>query len=106
MERDNRANRYTPETRERAVRMVYENLGSYPDRATAIRTIAPKIGCSRASLRRWVEKYEAGALDEDTQAADLIQAYDVNGGVKTGHVAAQNQAGGRGAKRHGARAPR
>ena len=54
MERDNRANRYTPETRERAVRMVFENLGSYPDRAAAIRAIAPKIGCGRESLRRWV----------------------------------------------------
>jgi len=58
MERDNRANRYTPETRERAVRMVFDNLGSYPDRATAIRAIVPKIGCSRESLRRWVTQAE------------------------------------------------
>ncbi len=59
MERDNRANRYTPETRESAVRMVLENLGNYPDRASAIRAIAPKIGCSRESLRRWVVQTEA-----------------------------------------------
>ncbi len=63
MERDNRANRYTPETRERAVRMVFENLGSYPDRAAAIRAIAPKIGCSRESLRRWVVQTDSGARE-------------------------------------------
>jgi transposase len=44
MGRDNRANRYTPETRERAVRMVLENESNYSDRSTAIRAIAPKIG--------------------------------------------------------------
>ena len=47
MGRDNRANRYTPETRERAVRMVLENESNYRDRSATIRAIAPKIGCSR-----------------------------------------------------------
>jgi len=54
MERDNRANRYLPETRERAVRMVLANEGGHSDRAAAIRAIAAKFGCSRESLRRWV----------------------------------------------------
>jgi len=58
MERDNRANRYSPETRERAVRMVLENGGNDEDRSAAIRAIAPKIGCSRESLRRWVAQPE------------------------------------------------
>ena len=56
MERDNRANRYSPETRARAVRMVLDNEGSYADQATAIKAIAPKIGCGRDTLRRWVEQ--------------------------------------------------
>ena len=47
MERDGRANRYSPETRERAVRMVLENQGSDEDRSAAIRAMAPKIGCRR-----------------------------------------------------------
>ena len=42
MARDNRANRYTPETRERAVGMVVENESNYRDRSAAIRAIAPK----------------------------------------------------------------
>ena len=45
MERDNKVNRYSPETRARAVRMVFDNEGSYADQATAIKAIAPKIGC-------------------------------------------------------------
>jgi transposase len=31
---------------------------------------------SRQLIRVWVQKYEAGALDEDAQAADLLQEYD------------------------------
>ena len=58
MERDSRANRYSPETRERAVRMVLENQGHYADRSAAIRAIAPKIGCSRETLRRWMVREE------------------------------------------------
>ena len=61
MEKDTRANRYLPETRERAVRMVLANEGGHADRAAAIRAIAPKIGCSRESLRRWVSA--VGPLD-------------------------------------------
>ena len=69
MERDNRANRYLPETRERAVRMVLANEGDHADRATAIRAIASKIGCSRESLRRWVIQAEVdgGARDGVTR---------------------------------------
>ena len=37
-------------------------------------------GCScsapRTLIRVWVQKYEAGALDEDAQAADLLQEYE------------------------------
>jgi len=54
MERDDRANRCSPEARERAVRLVPENQGDYEDRSAAIREIAPEIGCSGGSLRRWV----------------------------------------------------
>ena len=31
---------------------------------------------SRQLIRVWVERYEAGALDEDAQAADLLQEYE------------------------------
>src|ERR1700674_2418890 len=31
---------------------------------------------SRQLIRVWVQRYEAGALDEDAQAADLLQGYE------------------------------
>ena len=58
MGRDNRANRYSPDTRARAVRMVFDNQGNYESQAAAIKAIAPKIGCGRDTLRRWVQKEE------------------------------------------------
>ena len=58
MEKDNRANRYSPETRSRAVRMVFDNQGNYENQAGAIKAIAPKIGCGRDTLRRWAQQEE------------------------------------------------
>jgi transposase-like protein len=79
VERDRRANRYLPETRERAVWMVLANGGGHADRAAAIRAIAPKIGCSRESLRRWVIQAEVdgGARDGVTrQERDRVRALE------------------------------
>ena len=56
MEKDRRANRYSPETRATAVRMVFDNQGNYESQAAAITAIAPKIGCGRDTLRRWVQQ--------------------------------------------------
>ena len=70
MGRDSRANRYSPETRERAVRMVLENEGHHTDRSAAIRAIAPKIGCSRESLRRWVLQAETDRGRRDGLTTD------------------------------------
>ena len=58
MGKDNRANRYSPERRARAVRMVFDNQGSYENQSAAIKAIAPKIGCGRDTLRRWVQQEE------------------------------------------------
>jgi transposase len=38
--------------------------------------LAKRHDLSRNLIRVWVEKHEAGAFDEDSQAADLIQAYE------------------------------
>jgi transposase len=38
--------------------------------------LAKRHDISRNLIRIWVEKYEAGAFDEDAQAADLIQVYE------------------------------
>ncbi len=52
------ANRYSPEVRARAVRMVFEHQGSYETQAGAIAAIAPKIGCIPQTLRGWVRQAE------------------------------------------------
>ena len=49
---------YSPEVRERAVRMVSEHRGDYPSEWAAICSIAEKFGCSSETLRKWVRQAE------------------------------------------------
>ena len=49
---------YTPEVRQRAVRMVLDHQGDYPSRWAAIDSVAKKIGCAPQSLHEWVRKTE------------------------------------------------
>lgn len=56
-----KTNKYSPEVRERAVRMVQEHRGEYPSLWAAIESIAPKIGCVPQTLHEWVRKQEVDA---------------------------------------------
>src|SRR5215203_4458975 len=49
---------YSPEVRERAVRMVFDHRNEYTSQYEAILSIAAKIGCSRETLRHWVRQAE------------------------------------------------
>jgi len=49
---------FSPEVRERAVRMVLEHQGEHSSPYAAIRSIATKIGCSGETLRNWVRQAE------------------------------------------------
>jgi len=51
-------NRFPPEVRQRAVRMVLENQGTYNSQWAAICSIAPKIGCTPGTLRIWIRQQE------------------------------------------------
>jgi transposase len=53
-----RASRFSPEVRERAVRMVGEQAPGHPSQWSAIRSIAEKIGCNPETLRSWMRRYE------------------------------------------------
>ena len=50
--------KYSPEVRERAVRMVFEHRGEHESQWAAIESIAAKIGCPAATLRGWVRQNE------------------------------------------------
>ncbi|MGI9570635.1 MAG: IS3 family transposase [Desulfobulbia bacterium] len=50
--------RYSPEVRERAVRMVFEHQREYPSQWQAVVSIATKIGCTAETLRKWVRRAE------------------------------------------------
>jgi transposase len=50
--------RFSPEVRDRAVRMVFEHRGEHETQWKAIMSIAAKIGCAAETLRNWVRKAE------------------------------------------------
>ena len=51
-----KSNQFSPEVRERAVRMVREHRADYPSLWAAIESIAPKIGCVPQTLNEWVKR--------------------------------------------------
>ncbi len=56
-----KTNKFSPEVRERAVRMVQEHRGDYPSLWAAIESIAPKIGCVPQTLNEWVKQAEVNS---------------------------------------------
>ena len=73
-----RASRFSPEVRERAVRMVLEHAEQHESQWGAIRSIAAKLGCAAETLRSWVRQAERDqgkrpglTIDERQRLKDL-----------------------------------
>ncbi len=66
----NKSNKFSPEVRERAVRLVQEHRGEYPSLWAAVESIASKIGCVPQTLLTWVKRQEvdSGVRDGVTTA--------------------------------------
>lgn len=56
-----KSSKFSPEVRERAVRLVQEHRGEYASLWAAVESIAPKIGCVPQTLLDWVKQAEVGA---------------------------------------------
>jgi transposase len=54
----NTSKRYSPEVRERAVRLVFEHEADHDSQWAAIASIAAKMGCTAETLRKWVRQSE------------------------------------------------
>ena len=63
---------YTPEIKERAVRMLIKASSDYPSTWSAIQAIASKIGCTPETLRSWHKKY----IDQTIPASVQAQSQD------------------------------
>ena len=56
-----KGDRYSPELKERAVRMVAEHRHEHRSHWATIRSVAEKLGCTTEALRRWVQQAERDA---------------------------------------------
>ncbi len=71
--------RYSPEVRERAVRMVFEHEKDYESRWATLASIATKIGCTPETLRSWVKRNEVdsgrreGLTTEDRERLKALE---------------------------------
>ena len=73
------SNKFSPEVRDRAVRMVLEHRGEHPSEWAAMTSIAAKIGCTGETLGHWVRQAErdqglrSGPTSEDRERIKALE---------------------------------
>ena len=70
-------NRFPPEVRQRAIRMVLENQNTYYSQWAAICSIAPKIGCTPETLRIWIRQQEPVDDEQNALTASERRSNDI-----------------------------
>jgi transposase len=70
-----RPSRYSPEMRERAVRLVREHGAEHPSQWAAIGSIASKLGCTAETLRKWVRQAERDSSQRGGLTTDERQRF-------------------------------
>ncbi len=63
-----KSTKFSPEVRDRAVRMVFDAKDQYESQWAAIVSIATKIGCTAETLRRWIRQQECNTGQNDGPA--------------------------------------
>lgn len=62
--------RFSPEVRERAVRLVREQRSEHPSMWAAVESIAPMIGCTPQTLHEWVKRDQVDPGERDGVTTD------------------------------------
>ena len=73
------SNKFSPEVRSRAVRLVFDHERDHPSRWAAISSIAAKIGCTAQTLNEWVKKAEVDTgkrADVPADTAERLKALE------------------------------